>query len=185
LPGSARQGVEQLSQFAAARLVTAIKEIEVIADDIVMIGNGRIVSQGAKTELLHAAGTVVRAADLNTLQRVPGEWGITASASEDGALRTEADRALVGQIALDAGVALTELRARAQWANIGVTGVIWLAIPLAVRLGFVLRAEVKLDTLPETPPADRRRHEATSAAGVGSASIASCRTDRPTVRFVI
>ena len=38
-----------------------LHEIEVIADDIVMIGNGRIVSQGTKTELLHAAGTVVRA----------------------------------------------------------------------------------------------------------------------------
>ena len=41
-----------------------LHEIEVIADDIVMIGNGRIVCQGSKTELLHAAGTVVRAADL-------------------------------------------------------------------------------------------------------------------------
>jgi ABC-2 type transport system ATP-binding protein len=34
-----------------------LNEIEVIADDIVMIGNGRIVSQGTKTDLLHAAGT--------------------------------------------------------------------------------------------------------------------------------
>ena len=42
-----------------------LHEIEVIADDIVMIGNGRIVSQGTKTELLHAAGTVVRAEDLD------------------------------------------------------------------------------------------------------------------------
>src|ERR671938_559221 len=40
-----------------------LHEIEVIADDIVMIGLGRIVSQGTKTELLQAAGTVVRAAD--------------------------------------------------------------------------------------------------------------------------
>jgi len=30
-----------------------------------------------------------------------------------------------------------------QWANLGVTGVIWLVVPLAVGLGFVLRAEVK------------------------------------------
>jgi hypothetical protein len=30
-----------------------------------------------------------------------------------------------------------------QWANIGVTGVTWLAIPLAIGLGFVMRAEVK------------------------------------------
>jgi ABC-2 type transport system ATP-binding protein len=37
-----------------------LNEIEVIADDIVMIGNGRIVSQGTKIDLLHTAGTVVR-----------------------------------------------------------------------------------------------------------------------------
>ena len=41
-----------------------LHEIEVIADDIVMIGLGRIVSMGTKTDLLHEAGTVVRAADL-------------------------------------------------------------------------------------------------------------------------
>jgi ABC-2 type transport system permease protein len=30
-----------------------------------------------------------------------------------------------------------------QWANIAVTGVFWMVIPLAVGLGFVTRAEVK------------------------------------------
>jgi hypothetical protein len=30
-----------------------------------------------------------------------------------------------------------------QWAHLGVTGVIWLIIPLAIGLGFVVRAEVK------------------------------------------
>src|SRR3954449_3869227 len=54
-----------------------LHEIEVIADDIVMIGNGRIVSQGTKTELLHATGTVVRAADLHALQRALNKLGIT------------------------------------------------------------------------------------------------------------
>ena len=37
-----------------------LHEIEVIADDIVMIGNGRIVSQGSKAELLMGTGSVVR-----------------------------------------------------------------------------------------------------------------------------
>ena len=46
-----------------------LAEIEIIADDIVMIGQGRIVSQGPKAELLAAAGTVVRAADVVALQR--------------------------------------------------------------------------------------------------------------------
>jgi len=88
-----------------------LHEIEVIADDIVMIGNGRIVSQGTKTELLHAAGTVVRAADTAALQGALEELGITATLSEDGVLRTDVDPALVGKVALESGVALTELRA--------------------------------------------------------------------------
>ncbi|HEX8094160.1 ABC transporter ATP-binding protein [Jatrophihabitans sp.] len=87
-----------------------LHEIEVIADDIVVIGNGRIVSQGTKTELLQAAGTIVRAADLSGLGRALGAWGLTATASGAGALRTDADPALVGTVALKAGIALTELR---------------------------------------------------------------------------
>jgi ABC-2 type transport system ATP-binding protein len=87
-----------------------LHEIEVIADDIVVIGNGRIVSQGTKTELLQAAGTVVRAADLSGLERALSAWGHDASRSDDGALRTDADPVLVGEVALKAGIALTELR---------------------------------------------------------------------------
>ncbi len=41
-----------------------LHEIEVIADDLVVIGNGRIVAQGTKAELLAAAGTIVRARDV-------------------------------------------------------------------------------------------------------------------------
>ena len=89
-----------------------LHEIEVIADDIVMIGNGRIVSQGTKTELLHAAGTVVRAADLGALRAGARRTGHRRDARpSDGALRTDADPALVGKVALESGVALTELRA--------------------------------------------------------------------------
>ena len=33
-----------------------LHEIEVIADDLVVIGNGRIVAQGAKADLLASAG---------------------------------------------------------------------------------------------------------------------------------
>src|SRR4029450_3815224 len=90
-----------------------LHEIEVIADDIVMIGNGRIVSQGTKTELLHAAGTLVRAADLddlNDLNRALGAGGLSASPTGDAGLRTDADPALVGKVALQAGIALTDLR---------------------------------------------------------------------------
>jgi len=87
-----------------------LHEVEVIADDIVMIGNGRIVSQGTKTELLQRAGTLVRADDLNELERALGAWGLVVSLTGDGALRTDADAALVGKVAMKAGMALTELR---------------------------------------------------------------------------
>src|SRR4051794_23777920 len=52
-----------------------LHEIEVIADDIVMIGNGRIVSQGTKAELLHSAGTRARAVDVAGLQHALDESG--------------------------------------------------------------------------------------------------------------
>jgi len=87
-----------------------LHEIEVIADDLVVIGNGRIVAQGTKSQLLQAAGTVVRTPDLGELERALGSCGLTATRSGDGALRTDADPGLVGKIALGAGVALTELR---------------------------------------------------------------------------
>jgi ABC-2 type transport system ATP-binding protein len=88
-----------------------LHEIEVIADDIVMIGLGRIVSMGTKTELLHEAGTVVRAADILALELALTASGLTATASDGGALHTDADAVHVGKVAFDAGIPLTELRA--------------------------------------------------------------------------
>jgi ABC-2 type transport system ATP-binding protein len=87
-----------------------LAEIEIIADDIVMIGQGRIVSQGSKAELLAAAGTVVRSADIPALQSALAVAGITTTVSQDGSLRTETDPAVVGRAAYDGGVVLTELR---------------------------------------------------------------------------
>jgi len=88
-----------------------LHEIEVIADDIVMIGLGRIVSMGTKTELLHEGGTVVRAIDMIALELALTASGLTASPSDEGALRTDGDAALVGKVAFDAGIPVTELRA--------------------------------------------------------------------------
>ncbi len=87
-----------------------LHEIEVVADDIVVIGNGRIVAQGTKAELLHTAGTLVRSTDLDRLGRVLAGSGIVATAAGDGSLRTEAAPDRVGEVALAGGVALTELR---------------------------------------------------------------------------
>jgi ABC-2 type transport system ATP-binding protein len=88
-----------------------LHEIEVIADDIVVIGNGRIVAQGTKAELLQAAGTLVRASENARLAQALHAAGIGATTATDGVLRTDAHPELVGKVALAAGVALTELRA--------------------------------------------------------------------------
>jgi ABC-2 type transport system ATP-binding protein len=88
-----------------------LHEIEVIADDIVMIGLGRIVSMGTKADLLHEAGTVVGAVDLLALELALTQSGLTATPSDGETLHTDAAAALVGQVAFDAGIALTELRA--------------------------------------------------------------------------
>jgi ABC-2 type transport system ATP-binding protein len=87
-----------------------LHEIEVIADEIVVIGNGRIVAQGSKTDLLEAAGTLVRSAELADLERALRAGGVPTTSAVDGFLRVDADPALVGRIALAAGVPLTELR---------------------------------------------------------------------------
>ncbi|WP_243059496.1 ABC transporter ATP-binding protein [Nocardioides sp. SR21] len=87
-----------------------LHEIEVIADDLVVIGQGRIVAQGTKAELLAAAGTLVRTRDVPALSQALVTAGLHFSEITD-ALRVDADPDVVGQVALTAGVALTELRA--------------------------------------------------------------------------
>jgi ABC-2 type transport system ATP-binding protein len=87
-----------------------LHEIEVIADDLVVIGNGRIVAAGTKAELLQAAGTVVRSPDLEALRLALVARGVSVSSPDNGALRTEASAEEVGRTALKAGIALTELK---------------------------------------------------------------------------
>jgi ABC-2 type transport system ATP-binding protein len=92
-----------------------LHEIEVVADDLVVIGNGRIVAQGTKAELLASAGTLVRTPDLHDLAGALTAAGVafapsTATGGTD-ALRVEADPDLVGRLARQAGAALVELRA--------------------------------------------------------------------------
>jgi ABC-2 type transport system ATP-binding protein len=87
-----------------------LHEIEVLADDLVVIGNGRIVADGTKAELLAAAGTLARAADPGLLTAALHAEGLAVTHAGDGSVRTDADADLVGRLALRSGVALTELR---------------------------------------------------------------------------
>ena len=87
-----------------------LHEIEVIADEIIVIGNGRIVAQGTKAELLQTAGTFVKAGDMSALANALTTAGLTATPSGDGGLRTESTPEQVGKAAASAGVALVELR---------------------------------------------------------------------------
>lgn len=88
-----------------------LHEIEVIADDLVVIGNGRIVAEGTKEELLAGAGTLVRSADGAALAAALKASGIDARPTTGGAVLAEADLTRVGLAAFAAGVPVTELRA--------------------------------------------------------------------------
>ena len=76
-----------------------LNEIERVADDIIVIGSGRIVAQGTKDELLKGAGTVVRATDGEALVAALARRGSSFTAPEAGGLRWRPSPAAVGAAA--------------------------------------------------------------------------------------
>ncbi|GAB3441835.1 ATP-binding cassette domain-containing protein [Phycicoccus ginsengisoli] len=87
-----------------------LNEIERVADDIVVIGRGRIVAHGTTEELLRGAGTVVRAADVAALRAALDADGLVATDGAGGTLLVEAEPGEVGATAARHGVVLVELR---------------------------------------------------------------------------
>jgi ABC-2 type transport system ATP-binding protein len=87
-----------------------LREVEVIADDIVMIGHGRVVCEGSKADLVRSLGSVARADDTAALRRALHAAGIDTTTSDEGGVATSAEPAHVGHVAFAAGIALTELR---------------------------------------------------------------------------
>jgi len=87
-----------------------LHEVEVIADEMILIGQGKIVAQGSKGELLQTAGTYVQAVEPAALVRALDEAQIAHSAAANGGLRTDVEPVQVGKVAAAAGIALVELR---------------------------------------------------------------------------
>jgi ABC-2 type transport system ATP-binding protein len=86
-----------------------LNEVELIADEIVMIGRGKIVAQGTPQELMQTTGTFVRAAENDVLARALSENGLAAAPVGDG-FRVDAEALLIGKIAAAGQIPLIELR---------------------------------------------------------------------------
>jgi ABC-2 type transport system ATP-binding protein len=87
-----------------------LREVEAVADKLVVIGAGRIVAQGDKAELLAESGTVVRALDMAALETVLARIGLSGTRATDGGVVVQADAETIGRAAADAGLVLLELR---------------------------------------------------------------------------
>jgi ABC-2 type transport system ATP-binding protein len=90
-----------------------LHEIQIIADDIIVIGRGRIVAQGPKDELLKGAGTFVRATDGAALAAALQKAGITPTPLDEG-FHVDATPEEAAKAAADNGVVLIEIRESSQ-----------------------------------------------------------------------
>jgi ABC-2 type transport system ATP-binding protein len=87
-----------------------LREVEAVADQLVVIAGGRIVAQGNQQELLAGTGTFVRGLDAAALEQALRAQGITATPASGGALLADAEPEDVGRAAAAAGAVLVELR---------------------------------------------------------------------------
>ena len=117
-----------------------LNEVELIADEMVLIGRGRIVAQGDKKTLLSqdTASTLVTSLDDEALMAGLKEKGFEVGAAADEGLRVAAPAVEVGRVAAERGIVLTELRS-------GSAGLEDLFLELT--------SDTQRDTLPEGTPA--------------------------------
>jgi ABC-2 type transport system ATP-binding protein len=87
-----------------------LREVEAVADQLVVIGGGRVVAEGDKSDLLAASGVVVRALDLAALDLAVRRVGLTGTRTTDGGVVVQSDAETIGRAAADAGLVLLELR---------------------------------------------------------------------------
>lgn len=89
-----------------------LNEVELVADEMVVIGNGRIVAQGDKKSLLEQAGgsgCYVTGEDREALATALKTAGLPHTVAGDG-FRVEAEPREVGRAAAQHGVVLVDLR---------------------------------------------------------------------------
>jgi ABC-2 type transport system ATP-binding protein len=87
-----------------------LHEVEAVADQLLIIGDGKIVAAGTRDELLAGAGTLVRAADdASALEAAMSAAGLAARAHPEGGFIVDAEPEDVGRAALAGGVALSRL----------------------------------------------------------------------------
>jgi ABC-2 type transport system ATP-binding protein len=86
-----------------------LNEIEIVADEIILIGGGKILAQGSKADLLQTSGTFVKAAEPAALELALRGAGVGIRSS-NGAVHADGDPVVIGRIAARAGLALIELR---------------------------------------------------------------------------
>jgi ABC-2 type transport system ATP-binding protein len=91
-----------------------LNEVELIADEMILIGQGRIVAQGDKKTLLAGAvgagSTFVTALDNHALSEALIAKGLVVASAGDG-LRVEIEPVEVGRAAAEHAIVLTDLRA--------------------------------------------------------------------------
>jgi ABC-2 type transport system ATP-binding protein len=87
-----------------------LQEVEQTVDDVVIISNGRLVKQGAMSELHGSGGAIVRTTDPDALAGALRVADVTSSAQDGALLVDTTDLRLVGDVALRAGLPVYELR---------------------------------------------------------------------------
>ncbi|HLI00022.1 MAG TPA: ATP-binding cassette domain-containing protein [Acidimicrobiales bacterium] len=87
-----------------------LREVEAVADQLIIIGGGRVLAAGTADELLTGQGVVARALDPAALATCLRTAGLRYRSQPDGSLLVEGSTEDVGRAAAGASVVLTELR---------------------------------------------------------------------------
>ena len=87
-----------------------LNEVEIIADQLLVIGRGKIVAEGSKQELVSQAGILVRAVNLADLRDSLKRADLIFTDNGSDALIVEASAEQISRVAMADQVVLTELR---------------------------------------------------------------------------